>query len=52
MIDRDWANSPAHLLRQKIEHAENEAIRAIVRRDKDKFKIAMLELAKLYDEEK
>ena len=50
--DRDWVNSPAHILRQKIEAAETDALVAIISGNRDFFKKSMLELSKLYDEEK
>lgn len=52
MTDRDWVNSPAHKLRQKIEAAETDALVAIISGNRELFKKAMLKLSKLYDEEK
>ena len=50
--DRDWVNSPAHILRRKIEAAETDALVSIISGNRDLFKKSMLELSKLYEEEK
>ena len=50
--DRDWVNSPKHVLRKKIESAETDAIVGIMSGDKELYTKAMLRLSKLYDEDK
>ena len=51
-IERDWVNSPKHILHQKINALEIDALVAIISENKKKFKRAMLKLSKLYDEDK
>lgn len=51
MTDRDWVNSPKHILRQKIEALEIEALAGIMSGDKDLYTKAMLALSELYDKE-
>lgn len=50
--DRDWVNSPKHILRKKIESAETDAIVGIMSGDKELYTKAMLRLSELYDEDK
>lgn len=48
--NRDWVNSPAHIKRTQIEQAEKAALVAILEHNKCRFKIAMMKLAKLYED--
>lgn len=49
--DRDWVNSDAQIRRMKIERAEMRVLRAILERNKTKYRIAMSALSKAYNED-
>lgn len=49
--DRDWVNSDAQIRRMKIERAEMRVLRAILERNKTKYRIAMSALSKVYTED-